>query len=67
MGMRCLRCEKGTLRRAMCTFEVQLRGEDVRVREAGLRCDICGWETQDLEQAAKLSGRLLRECRQTRK
>jgi len=53
--MLCLRCDKGTLRKARCTFKVPIRDEEVSVRTTGLRCDNCGWETQDIEGLAKLA------------
>jgi putative zinc finger/helix-turn-helix YgiT family protein len=55
IGMNCLRCQKGRLQPAVCTFKVTVRDEEVAVRTEGLRCDSCGWETQDLAGAADLA------------
>ena len=53
--MRCLKCQKGQLQPATCTFRVTVRDEEVTVRAPGLRCDACGWETQDLAGSAHLA------------
>lgn len=53
--MICLKCGKGELRKAKCTFVVTVRDEDVQVHTTGLRCNSCGWETQDLAGAGALA------------
>ena len=53
--MRCLKCQKGQLQPASCTLTLTVRDEEVTVRSRGLRCDACGWETQDLAGSAQLA------------